>query len=65
MKYLFAFNDIQGCQWLQRALKKNGVASEIRTAHEFPDAKQGPELWVRDEDLDRAIQTFKILQNER
>ena len=65
MRYIFAFNDADGCRWLQRALEAHGIVSEIRTAHEFPDRRQGPELWVRDEDYAKAKRTFEILQSER
>ena len=44
---------------------EHDIVCEIRTAHEFPDGTQGPELWVRDEDHDRAVRLVTELQSER
>jgi hypothetical protein len=66
MRYLFAFQDVEMCGSFSRALKAQGIACEIRSAQEFPDGTQGPELWVRDdEDYDRAMQILTSLQGER
>lgn len=65
MKYLFAFSDIESCRWLKRELRRQGIISEIRTAHEFPDGTQGPEVWVREEDFPKAHEIYVSLAGER
>ena len=65
MKYLFAFSDVEGCRWLQRALALEDIVCEIHNAREFPDGRQGPEVWVRDEDYNHAQRIFADLQRER
>jgi hypothetical protein len=65
MKYLFAFGDEAMCSSLRRALKKAGITCEIRKAHEFPQGNQGPELWVCDEDYDKAKKLFTEILGER
>jgi hypothetical protein len=65
MKYLFAFKDAAMCDLFLRELKAAGIDSEIRNAQEFPDGTQGPELWVREEDYNTAMQLVSDLQNER
>ena len=65
MKYLFAFKDATMCRSFRRALEAEDIVCEVRAAHEFPDGTQGPELWVRDEDHDRAARLVTELQSER
>ena len=65
MKYLFAFKDAAMCKSFRRALEAEGIVCEVRTAYEFPDGTQGPELWVRDEAHDKATRLVAQLQSER
>ncbi len=53
------------CRSFRRALEARDIVCEIRTASEFPDGTQGPELWVRDEDHERAERLVAELQSER
>ena len=64
MKYLFAFRDTATCESFCRALDTAGIVCDIRTAHEFPDGTQGPELWVRDEDYEEAKSLISDFQRE-
>lgn len=65
MKYLFVFKDATMCRSFRRALEAEDIVCEIRRAHEFPDGAQGPELWVRDEDYERARRVVDMLLSER
>jgi hypothetical protein len=65
MKYLFAFIDETTCSAFRRDLKKAGIAYETRAACEFPKGDQGPEIWVHDEDYDKAHRLLVVLQSER
>jgi hypothetical protein len=65
MKYLYAFGDEAMCSSMRRDLKVAGIGCEIRTANEFPQGDQGPELWVRDEDYDKARQLLTGILGER
>lgn len=65
MKYLFAFKDADMCSSFRRALKAEGIVSEIRNAREFPDGTQGLELWVQEDDYENAKRILSALQSER
>jgi hypothetical protein len=64
MKYLFAFIDEKRCSAFRRDLKRVGIPYETRTACEFPAGDQGPEIWVEDEDYDKARNLLVGFQSE-
>ena len=65
VKYLFAFDSDEISRIFRRALKAEGIACEIRRAQEFSQANQGPELWVRDEDYEKAMEILIEHQREQ
>ena len=64
MKYLFAFPHEWLCNNIRRSLEKEGIKCEVHKARRFPDGTQGPELWVGDEDFERAKELFELYQKE-
>jgi hypothetical protein len=53
------------CRACQHDMKADGIVCEVRTAQEFPDGTQGPELWVAEEDYNRAMRLLSAFQSER
>ena len=64
MKYLFAFGHTYVCENVRRGLEEEGIVCEIHKARQFPDGTQGPELWIRDEDFEKAKELFEGMQRE-